>query len=600
MDQTITLDVRDKCQELREILSCLGCEPSGPFYKTTHKHLAQLLFKSSDELEAIFHLSESHGATLRNKMVDHLKRRLREQKTDAATIQSMLERVQFEGSFIGFSGLQQRLAELPKEWTAVQVTLEWDPLSRFPCRNENVNRGLGMYVTRFAFGSLSEKVNDEKPFTTFLPPLDDGEDRLTFMAAIRNCLSKFEQRSDDRRRIHEECSLGIEAIVNEMQMWLGGWLCLFMGRLVSEKLELAVKTAIDSFVSSYKMKDTGDQDMTEKARNILYLLASCPSLSSSEVKTVVSSLFKDQKFASYMSQNVCNVMSNFSTALHRAERHPVILLVDEELDILPFEVISPLQDQSFTRMPSIHLLHALYYCHKESVIKKGINTKNCFYVINPAKNLPNLEKLFETMSTWPVAQNWKGVYNTAPTSEQFLSGLQDNDLFVYCGHGGGNQYLTKSVDTARNKAVVFLFGCSSSSLNHLGGRVEMTSLSYNYLISGSPCVVGMLWQVLDVDINSMTKELLRSWCSGGRSYDSTDGSDRDFKSLDSNRIKSGQKVPYNLDSLENDFKNVNINSTQSGKSSPDLCKAVCLSRKLALRFLNKAALVIRGLPVNAM
>lgn len=42
-----------------------------------------------------------------------------------------------------------------------------------------------------------------------------------------------------------------QATVNEMQMWLGGWLCLLMGRLVSEKLEHALKTAIDSFILSY-------------------------------------------------------------------------------------------------------------------------------------------------------------------------------------------------------------------------------------------------------------------------------------------------------------------------------------------------------------
>lgn len=46
--------------------------------------------------------------------------------------------------------------------------------------------------------------------TIFLPAFDDGEDRLTFMAAIRNHLSIFESDREDRRRAHNECSMSIE------------------------------------------------------------------------------------------------------------------------------------------------------------------------------------------------------------------------------------------------------------------------------------------------------------------------------------------------------------------------------------------------------
>lgn len=46
-----------------------------------------------------------------------------------------------------------------EEWTVVQLTLEWDPLSRFPPRNRNVNRGQGIYLSRFSCGGLLEKMN---------------------------------------------------------------------------------------------------------------------------------------------------------------------------------------------------------------------------------------------------------------------------------------------------------------------------------------------------------------------------------------------------------------------------------------------------------
>lgn len=586
MDKTYTVPeptaLPNKCEILRRILAGLGQEPSGPIYKSTNKHLAKIEFDSCNDEDGIYHLSESHGATLRNTMGLHLRRKMREVGADVAFFGQLMSRNQFEGPFHGgFLGLQQRLAELPKEWTVVQLTVEWDPLERFPCRDINVNRGLGIYITRFACGNLAIKTNQlgkyEQPFATFLSAFDNGEDRLSFTAAMRKHLSKFETQRTDRRKAHEECSMEIEATVNELQTWFGGWLCLFMGRLVSEKLEHAVKTAIKSFIHVERMGEI-KEDVSDKLMNILYLLASSPSILPSEVPGVVHSLVKDKKFASYVSKKVCDVKSTFNTALNQVERHPVILLIDEELDILPFEVIAPLRDQSFTRMPSIHFLHSLFHCHKNSAIQNGVNTENCYYIINPSDNLPSLDKLFETISAVPVVSNWKGVHKTVPTSHQFLSGVQDHDLFVYCGHGDGSQFLRKSIDSVQNKAVVFLFGCSSSSLTHLGGRVEMTSSSYNYLMSGSPCVVGMLWPVLDSDINAMTEELVKSWCTPEGSV---------------------QKVP-DVHSLDRDFQNLNITSTESRKSSRELAKAVCMTRKMASRFLNKAAIVVRGLPVNAM
>lgn len=84
-------------------------------------------------------------------------------------------------------------------------------------------------------------------------------------------------------------------------------------------------------------KECDKEVISDKAFNILYLLASSPSISSSEVQKVVCSLFKDQKFASYMSKKVCDVKSKFCTPLLRGdERHPVILLVDEVCVIFSF------------------------------------------------------------------------------------------------------------------------------------------------------------------------------------------------------------------------------------------------------------------------
>lgn len=66
-----------------------------------------------------------------------------------------------------------------------------------------------------------------------------------------------------------------------------------------------------------------------------------------------------------------------------------------------------------------------------SFTRTGVDVQNCYYVINPANNLPQLEVLFKSISSSPAAQSWKGVFNVPPSKEEFLTGLQENDLFVY-------------------------------------------------------------------------------------------------------------------------------------------------------------------------
>lgn len=87
----------------------------------------------------------------------------------------------------------------------------------------------------------------------------------------------------------------------------------------------------------------------------------------------------------------------------------------------------------------------------------------------------------------------------------------------------------------------------------------------------------MLWPVLDVDINAMTEALIKAW----HNFDMVDGNENG--------------------SLEGDFKKMNLNGAK-GKNGcvQDLSEAVSIARKSASRFLNRAAMVVRGLPVYSM
>jgi separase len=59
-------------------------------------------------------------------------------------------------------------------------------------------------------------------------------------------------------------------------------------------------------------------------------------------------------------------------------------------------------------------------------------------------------------------------------------------------------------------------GCSSVALQE-NGDYEPIGTVLSYLLAGSPCVVGNLWNVTDKDCDRFTKALLEDWFKGGES-----------------------------------------------------------------------------------
>lgn len=188
-----------------------------------------------------------------------------------------------------------------------------------------------------------------------------------------------------------------------------------------------------------------------------------------------------------------------------------------------------------------------------------INPKETSYVLDPESNLTTTkETLFPILETICTKGGWHGHWNgivgEVPALDFLEHALKRNHgLFIYCGHGGGT--LSKSqIDHLFNdnsassdrdssismknkegfyrqrpcKASVLLMGCSSGKLNSGGScykkkKQNNSSLSIidkiyepegvvtRYLLAGSPCVVGNLWDVTDRDIDRYTNLLLKNF-----------------------------------------------------------------------------------------
>jgi separase len=82
---------------------------------------------------------------------------------------------------------------------------------------------------------------------------------------------------------------------------------------------------------------------------------------------------------------------------------------------------------------------------------------------------------------------------------------------LYVGHNGGQQYVRESeVEKFNSNAVALLLGCSSGHLR-VEGDFGPLGISLSYLLAGSPCVVGNLWDVTDVDGDNFNVDLLSKW-----------------------------------------------------------------------------------------
>ena len=221
----------------------------------------------------------------------------------------------------------------------------------------------------------------------------------------------------------------------------------------------------------------------------------------------------------------------------RKEKDCIFLILDEHLQSLPFEGMPMFHDQIVCRLPSfpfaaVSLLENTIETLGERPLPL-IDPLNVSYVLDPDSNLsgtkdrlyPFLEEISEH-NKW----DWDGVVGQMPSVNYMNDVLtRDRGLFLYCGHGGGERFFSRSdiegltsngVPTLKDsqqlsrscQSCIVLMGCSSAKLNSVNSskhdhcreghiHIEPEGIALNYLIAGAPCVIGNLWDVTDRDID---------------------------------------------------------------------------------------------------
>lgn len=87
----------------------------------------------------------------------------------------------------------------------------------------------------------------------------------------------------------------------------------------------------------------------------------------------------------------------------------------------------------------------------------------------------------------------QGIAGSRPSPSQLAAALQQHRLFLYFGHGGGEQYVPlASLKRLDSCAGGLLMGCSSGRLRQMG-LYEPSGAIWGYLLAGEAAAVLVFW-----------------------------------------------------------------------------------------------------------
>ncbi|CAH1276827.1 unnamed protein product [Diabrotica balteata] len=446
----------------------------------------------------------------------------------------------------------KQIQDMPKEWTVIQLTPQYNPMEIWN-EDNNVHYTNSIQISFFNCNSK------DKPFYVVA---DAPRDKVNG-TNIELCEELF-----TILRLNKEVLLSH----NQKRFPSHEAKYQYYGKMQSLKIGLRVP----------------DLKLTSKIETIL----SCSvknylSLKINEVKDIVQYCFPAIKDKNLI-RTIVNVIRTIGEKFFldkgsTMKRHPVILVVHESLDYFPWELIDVLEDQPVYRLPSLHFLYCLFKEHEDDIVD-GYKIVRKYdkgsYVVNPTNDLSAMEtRMMAFFNYW--LPTWTGVAGKKPSKDEFLEFLTSSEILSFNGHGSGSYLVSmEKLQKTFVKAVVLLFGCSSSRIQRKDPQIEMFGDYYTYLIARCPCVLGMLWEVTDKSTDDLTTDFLSYWIpSTAPKY---------WKFVNKAKWqKDGELVFKDRPIMEDEI-----------TWEPDLLRALILAKKNLTYMMTKAACVARGIPVK--
>ena len=202
------------------------------------------------------------------------------------------------------------------------------------------------------------------------------------------------------------------------------------------------------------------------------------------------------------------------------------------------------------------------------------------YMLNPGGDLANTQATFE--QSLKALSDWSSFVNREPSEADMKSCLQDNNIFLYFGHGSAGQYIrSRTIKKLERCAVALLMGCSSGALTQ-AGEYESYGTPISYMHAGCPALLATLWDVTDKDIDRFSDKVLKTW---GLSKDKVP---RSTGSPVKKSVKSKGKTKARVEEVVREANSIPVSLDEAVAKSRDSC---------ILKYLNGAAPVVYGIPV---
>lgn len=405
----------------------------------------------------------------------------------------------------GIQDLIENYSALPNEWTVVQACKINTVYRGFATSKQSFIEPNPIKFTLFRYPQ-SHKLSDE-PLCCHL---DVNKAPNLFEDLYHLYFDSFKDLYESTKAYTEvvkTISNALAKVIEKLKLWLGPWVVLFSGKIKGEqgqKFELEIYQKVDAF--------SAINQLTMRQNVLLSLVARRLDLINSfDIENVSNAISKTNKQCDEIKLFLSNTKKN--TNYSNQKYYPLILILDEHLDTIPWEMLIP--DQETTRFNSVHMLFALYKEYKDRItdgyLKLELKTGSS--LINP-NNDTNLGGMVKRMSDFLAywTPDWKSFQQKIPTDCEMREIISTTDMYVYAGHGSSFQYLNfEEIETLATKTVMLLFGCESAALT-FNGWVSEASMFYMKLHAAKcPFILGALCVVTDLWTDIVSIMILSQW-----------------------------------------------------------------------------------------
>ncbi|CAG8612987.1 8288_t:CDS:10, partial [Gigaspora rosea] len=421
---------------------------------------------------------------------------------------------------------------LPHNWAVCSISIDIETNDMYICRYQRKTSPL---LLRLPLKRQSIREGDEGGFT-YSDAIKEFNEILELsnqsMRAGKMSQTKHEKIEWWKERSQLDLRLK-ELLDNIEDCWLGGFKGILMANSHHDPSQISrfkdkmdsinfrrdvrkpsakhqIKNRLDIDIELYKLLlRLGAYPKDQDIEDVLYFLVDAYNKHNDE------QIGYDEIDWDKLTIDVREIISSINlVGSSQANDQHVILILDKNVQMLPWESLPCLRSQAVSRLPSLSFLRdrITLINHNNNKPKTSnyiIDQSKAFYVLNPSQDLKYTQNEFEGFVK--SFQEWDGVIGRPPIEQECKNGLTNNDLYIYVGHGTGEQYFRSHRIRALDRcAVTLLLGCSSGHLCD-GGEFDPSGTALSYIIAGCPALVANLWDVTDKDIDRFSKALFNKW-----------------------------------------------------------------------------------------